>query len=170
MKLGAHPERHEGRRFKRVATGGTFDHIHAGHGAILERSFQVGDDVVVGLTSDEFVTRIGKKPDYPYSRREEELRRYIKEHFPGRRYHIAKLQDYFGPGIVDPDIQALVASPETASRLEFANKLRAERGFAPLELITVDWVNADDGRPVSSTRIRRGEVDESGRLRSSGQR
>jgi cytidyltransferase-like protein len=164
LKLGARPGRDGGRRYKRVATGGTFDHIHAGHGAILERSFQVGDDVVIGLTSDEFVTRIGKKPDYPYSKRERELRRYIKERFPGRSYYIAKLHDYFGPGIADPHVQALVASPETSVRLELANELRAEKGFPPLDLITVDWVNAEDGRPVSSTRIRSGEVDEMGRI------
>jgi pantetheine-phosphate adenylyltransferase len=170
LKLGARPDGVGRRRYKRVATGGTFDHIHAGHGAILERSFEVGDVVVVGLTSDEFVGRIGKKPDYSYNRREEELRRYIKEHFPGRRYQIAKLQDYFGPGIVDPDIQALIASPETAARLGLANKLRAEKGYPPLELVTVGWVNAEDGRPLSSTRIRSGEVDENGRLSGGNQR
>ena len=165
MKLGARPKGDEEKRFKRVATGGTFDHIHAGHGAILERSFQVGDDVVIGLTSDEFVARLGKKPDYPYRRRQEELRRYIKGRFPGRSYKIARLNDYFGPGIADPDIQALVASPETSVRLELANRLRAEKGFPPLDLVKVDWVKAEDGRPLSSTRIRRGEVDEGGRLR-----
>jgi pantetheine-phosphate adenylyltransferase len=164
LKLGAQPGTGEGKRFKRVATGGTFDHIHAGHGAILERSFQIGDDVVIGLTSDEFVEKIGKRPDYPYRRREEELRRYIKEHYPGRSYHIAKLHDYFGPGIADPEIRALVASPETAARFDLANELRAEKGFPPLELVVVEWVNAEDGRPLSSSRIRSGEVDERGRV------
>jgi len=164
LKLGANPGRDEGRTFKRVATGGTFDHIHAGHGAILQRSFQVGDEVVIGLTSDEFVARIGKKPDYPYRRRKAELRRYIKGHYPGRSYHIAMLHDYFGPGIADPEIRALVASPETSIRLDLANKLRAEKGFPPLELVVVGWVNAEDGRPLSSSRIRSGEVDEEGRV------
>ena len=164
LKLGAQEGNDQGKRFKRVATGGTFDHLHAGHAAILEKSFQVGGDVVIGLTSDEFVSRIGKRPDYPYRKREGELRRYIARHFPGRSYHIAKLHDYFGPGIADPDIRALVASPETSVRLGLANELRAEKGFPPLELIVVDWVNAEDGRPLSSTRIRSGEVDEEGRI------
>ena len=167
MKVRAPPEG-GGLKFRKVATGGTFDHIHAGHASLLKKSFEVGDEVVIGLTSDEFVARVGKKPDYDYQRRERELRSYIEEHFPGRKYVIAKLYDYFGPGIAEADVQALVASPETAARLAIANKLRAEKGFPPLSLVTVDWTPADDGRPISSTRIRSGEIDEEGRLKRSG--
>lgn len=147
-----------------VATGGTFDHIHAGHKRLLEKSFEVGDHVIIGLTSDEFVAKVGKKPDYGYDVRERELRRYIESNFPGRKFTIAKLYDYFGPGIAQADVEALVASPETSSRLSIANGLRAEKGFPPLKLITVDWIPAEDGRPISSTRIRNGEIDPEGRL------
>jgi pantetheine-phosphate adenylyltransferase len=154
-----------GPRFAKVATGGTFDHIHAGHRRLLEKSFQVGDEVIIGLTSDEFVARVGKKIDQDYDTRESELRRYIEKSFPGRRYTVAKLYDYFGPGIVDGGVEALVASPETAPRLELANRLRAEKGFAPLALVTIEWATAEDGGPISSTRIRRGELDEEGHLK-----
>lgn len=149
-----------------MATGGTFDHIHAGHRRLLEKSFEVGDTVIIGLTSDEFVAKVDKKPDFDYVAREKALRDYIEGRFPGRKYVIAKLFDYFGPGIADADVQALVASPETGARLSLANKMRAEKGFPPLELVTVDWVEAEDGKPISSTRIRKGEIDEDGALRS----
>lgn len=164
MKLGA-PAGRTGRTYSRVATGGTFDHIHAGHRRLLERSFEVGDEVVIGLTSDEFLARVGKTPDNPYDRREAELRRYLEEYYPRRKYLIAKLYDYFGPGIVDGGVEALVASPETAPRVKDANELRRERGFPPLALVTIGWVKAEDGAPISSTRIRRGEVDTEGRIR-----
>lgn len=164
MKVGASGGSEEGRRFKTVATGGTFDHVHAGHKRLLERSFEVGDRVIVGLTSDEFVAKVGKKPDYDYQTREKAIREYIEENFPGRNYVIAKLYDYFGPGIANADVQALVASPETSERLALANKMRADKGFPPLELVTVDWVDAQDGKPISSSRIRRGEIDEDGKV------
>lgn len=151
-----------GRRFSVVATGGTFDHFHAGHRALLEKSFEVGDKVVIGLTSDEFVAKLGKVPDHSYAERRAELNRFIAKRFPGRTYVIAKLDDYFGPGIVNPEIQALVASPETSARLSLGNRLRAEKGFPPLELVPVGWVEAEDGRPISSTRIRKGEIDSEG--------
>lgn len=152
--------------FNTVATGGTFDHLHAGHRRLLEKSFEVGDTVIIGLTSDEFVAKVGKKPDFDYATREKALKDYIEVHFPGRSYVIAKLFDYFGPGIANAEVQALVTSPETASRLGLANKMRAEKGYPPLALVTVDWVEAEDGRPISSTRIRKGEIDEEGALRS----
>jgi pantetheine-phosphate adenylyltransferase len=157
-------------RFQKVATGGTFDHIHAGHRRLLDRSFEVGDHVIIGLTSDEFVAKVGKKPDYDYTAREELLRRYIEKNFPGRSYTISKLYDYFGPGIAEADVQALVASPETASRLALANNLRAEKGFPPLKLVTVDWIAAEDGKPISSTRIRSGEIDEEGKFQGRNNR
>ncbi len=152
------------KKYSKVATGGTFDQLHAGHRRLLERSFELGGEVVIGLTSDEFARREGKVPRRSYKQREAELEAYIRETFPGRRYTIAKLDDYFGPGIASRDVDALVASPETGKRVTLANDLRAKRGFPPLELVVVDWVVAEDGRPISSTRIRRGEIDAEGRL------
>src|SRR2546430_1770274 len=84
---------------------------------------------------------------------------------------IANLYDSFGPGIASPEVQALVASEETAGRLELANKLRRERGFPPLDLVVVDLLMAEDAKPISSTRIRKGEIDEEGRvLRTRGRK
>lgn len=168
MKVRAGPGSADGHRFKVVATGGTFDHIHSGHKKLLAKSFEAGDRVIIGLTSDEFVAKVGKKPDYDYAAREAALRDYIDEYFPGRKYAIAKLYDFFGPGIANAEVGALVASPETSKRLVLANKMRAEKGFPPLDLITVDWVEAQDGKPISSSRIRRGEIDEEGKLLETG--
>jgi pantetheine-phosphate adenylyltransferase len=151
-------------RYAKVATGGTFDRLHAGHKRLLERSFGLGDEVVIGLTSDEFARKEGKAPVQTYEEREAGLEAYIRESFPGRRHRIAKLDDYFGPGIASKDVEALVASPETAKRVALANSLRAKRGFPPLGLVVVDWVVAEDGAPISSTRIRKGEIDGEGRL------
>ncbi|MDG6900868.1 MAG: phosphopantetheine adenylyltransferase [Nitrososphaerota archaeon] len=153
-------------RYKAVATGGTYDHIHRGHVAMLERSFEVGDKVVIGVTSDSFALKEGKKPDQKYEERVQALEEVIDRRFPGRRYLIAKLDDYYGPGITSPDVEAIVVSHETAKRVPIANEARRARGFPPLEIVTVDYVLAEDGKPISSTRIRSGEIDAEGRLLS----
>jgi pantetheine-phosphate adenylyltransferase len=151
-------------RYLKVATGGTFDHLHAGHRRLLEKSFELGEEVVIGLTSDELARKVGKFPRHPYEQRKGELDAYIGRRFPGRRYTIVKLDDFFGPGIASRDVEALVASPETGKRVELANALREKRGFPPLQLVIIHWVLAEDGRPISSTRIKKGEIDEDGRV------
>lgn len=149
-------------KYGTVATGGTFDHLHRGHMALLSKSFEAGEKVVIGVTSDEFAVREGKTPDLSYSERVRQLKRYLAKAHPGRSFVIAKLHDYFGPGIASPDIEAIVVSKETASRVILANKLRAEKGFPPLKVVTVETVLAEDGGPISSTRIRLGEIDANG--------
>jgi pantetheine-phosphate adenylyltransferase len=151
-------------RYKMVATGGTFDHLHRGHIALLTKSFEVGDAVLIGVTSDAFATKEGKNPDQSYEERVRVLEAFLREAFPGRKYIIAKLDDYFGPGIAAPDVQAIVVSRETAKRVPMANALRKASGCPPLETIVVDFVLAGDSKPISSTRIRSGEIDEEGRL------
>ena len=43
------------KKFKKVAVGGTFDELHSGHKALINKAFEVGEKVVIGLSSGEFV-------------------------------------------------------------------------------------------------------------------
>jgi len=151
-------------KYKVVATGGTFDHLHKGHIAILARSFEVGNSVIIGVTSDDFARKEGKRPDQDYGERVRSLEALIHKLFPGRKYIIAKLDDYFGPGIASPEVQAIVVSMETAKRVSIANAMRGAKGYPPLEMVVVDYVLAGDSKPISSTRIRKGEIDPEGKL------
>ncbi len=42
-------------QFDLVATGGTFDEIHAGHRELLTMAFSLGKSVLIGVSSDNFV-------------------------------------------------------------------------------------------------------------------
>jgi pantetheine-phosphate adenylyltransferase len=150
-------------RYNVVATGGTFDHLHIGHMALLTKSFEVGNKVVIGVTSDAFARKEGKSPDQSYEERTRNLEAYIRARFPGREYLIAKLDDYFGPGIASSEVQAIVVSKETAKRVSIANDAREAKGYPPLETVVVDYVLASDSKPISSTRIRKGEIDAEGK-------
>jgi pantetheine-phosphate adenylyltransferase len=150
------------RKYQAVATGGTFDHIHKGHRALLAKSFETGDLVIIGVASDELAEREGKHPDQNYEERVRKLRLYLARTFPGRKFVIAKLDDYFGPGIASPEVRAIVASPETVAKVPIANELRSAKGFPPLAVVVVDYVLAEDGKRISSTRIRNGEIDTDG--------
>lgn len=151
------------KRFRVVATGGTFDEIHAGHVALLSKALEVGDKVIIGVTSDEFV-RGKKKINHDFSRRVANLKETIRKEFGGVNYEIAKLDNEFGPAVTTGNVGALVASAETQEKGSKLNEIRRKNGLAPAQIIVVPLIKAEDGKPISSTRIRAGEIDRNGKL------
>lgn len=149
-------------KYKKVAVGGTFDHFHIGHKALLRVAFESSESVVIGVSSDAFAKKLGKETVQEFSVRVERLKDFLNSNFPNRRYEIHSLEDHFGPIVVDGDIDAIVVSEETLSKAKQANELRRTKGFKPLKIILIDTVLADDRLPVSSTRIRNKEIDEEG--------
>jgi len=69
---------------KRVLTYGTFDLLHYGHIHLLRRAKQLGDYLIVGLSTDEFNAIKLKKSYFNYEQRELLLRSivYVDEVFP----------------------------------------------------------------------------------------
>jgi pantetheine-phosphate adenylyltransferase len=57
-----------------------------------------------------------------------------------------------------------VVSEETRPNGLQVNELRRSRGLKPLRLHVVRMMKADDGKPISDTRIRQGEIDSRGGL------
>lgn len=56
---------------KRVLTFGTYDVFHVGHVNILERAKELGDTLIVGVSSDEL--NLTKKGRYPVYREEHRM-------------------------------------------------------------------------------------------------
>lgn len=69
---------------KKVITYGTFDLFHLGHVNLLKRARALGDQLVVGLSTDEFNQKKGKTTLVPYSHRLEILKacRYVDKVIP----------------------------------------------------------------------------------------
>jgi pantetheine-phosphate adenylyltransferase len=153
-------------RYRKVALGGTFDVIHKGHTALLDRAFSIGEHVIIGVTSDELVYRLGKSILNNYDARVMNLSSVLKQY--ADRFHIVKLDDEFGPALTDASIEAIVVSEETESKCRRMNKMRVSRGMRELDVIVVGMVLADDGERISSTRIRSGEIDPEGRVLHNG--
>ena len=146
----------------RVAVGGTFDPLHDGHKALLSKACELsrGGELLVGLTSNEMVMdKVHEVRDY--SSRYDEVLLFIKSQ--GVDPVIVRLDDTYGPTIHD-DFDYIVVSPETYPVAVKINSLRREKGLKQVKIVLVDYVLAEDGLPISSTRIKKREIDKRGRL------
>ena len=150
--------------FKLIAMGGTFDIIHKGHIKLLSSAFSVSTKVIIGLTSDEFTKRKGKKTLNNYDKRFDNLENVIKKNFVGKAYQISRLDDDFGPAVLEKDVEALVVSDETQNQGDVLNQLRAKKNLPPVKVISVPMVLAKDGNRISTTRIKNSEIDAEGNL------
>jgi len=152
-------------KFQLVALGGTFDILHRGHLALLQTAFSISSKVIIGLTSDEFATKKGKNLLHNYSQRYQSLESTIKKNFPNSQYEISKLENDFGPAVLESGVEALVVSEETIGQGQVLNKLRNERQLPSVEIVSVPMVLATDGKYISTTRIKNSEIDAEGNLR-----
>ena len=150
--------------FDLVAMGGTFDVIHSGHMALLKKSFSISSKVIIGLSSDQLAVNRGNSLVNDYSKRFSLLESTIEKNFPNSSYEISKLENDFGPAVVEGSVKALVVSEETSTKGLHLNELRAERNLSPVEIVVVPMVLAEDGKAISSTRIKNSEIDSNGNL------
>ena len=150
--------------YETVALGGTFDIIHKGHMALLTKAFSVSSHVIIGLAGDDLVAKKGKNLINNYSKRLESLTSVIKQYFPNSSYAISKLENDFGPAAIEGNVDALVVSEETSSKGDILNKLRQKKNLLLVDVVIVPMVLADDGSRISTTRIKKSEIDPEGNL------
>ena len=150
--------------FNITALGGTFDIIHVGHIELIQKAVSISDKIIIGLTSDAFISKNDKKIINNFEQRSENLEKIIHEKFPDCSFEIAKLDDDFGPAVIQGDVDALVVSEETSKKGAILTALRKERKLDPVEIIIVPMKMASDGNRISSTRIRNSEIDSSGNI------
>jgi pantetheine-phosphate adenylyltransferase len=153
------------KKFRKVAVGGTFDEFHKGHRRLLAKAFEIGEIVLIGLCTDEFVRKMGKPHiTAPYEVRLRELQNFMKKSELNAKTEIIPLNDPYGNTLTDKCIEALVVSEETEKIALKINQKRSQRQLPLLKIITINMVPAENCIPISTTRIREGEIDREGHL------
>lgn len=83
---------------RRVLTYGTFDLLHYGHIRLLKRAKELGDYLIVALSTDEFNSTKGKKAYHDYETRKKMLEaiRYVDLVIPEENWEqkISDVKDY----------------------------------------------------------------------------
>jgi len=145
----------------RVCLGGTFDLLHKGHKALIDRAFEIaeGGEVWIGLSDGELARSKGVVSSYDERRRR--LERYLRERGYGN-YRIVPIYDRYGLTLKE-DFDVIVVSEETFRVAKEINRLRKAKGLKEMRIEMIKMVLAEDGKPISSSRIRKGEIDEEGK-------
>ncbi len=136
--------------------------LHDGHMAVLAASFEQSESVIIGVCTDKMASKKGKKLRNTYDTRLANLREALEKNFANKQYSTSPLEDDFGPAVLQGTVDALVASEETSHKVKELNMKRIKIGLPAVNIVVVPMVKAYDGKPISSTRMRRGEVDSEG--------
>ncbi|MDY6766306.1 MAG: pantetheine-phosphate adenylyltransferase [Candidatus Nanohaloarchaea archaeon] len=150
------------RDYGRVVVGGSWDRLHAGHRSLLLAAFARGETVEIGVTTDAYLMdKVGDADFQPYTRRTEQLQRFLSRFGLEDRADLTPIQDVYGSA-VDRGA-AVVVTEETVAGAAEINAERERQGKEPIDVITVPLLAAADGDPVSTSRIRTGAIDRDGR-------
>lgn len=158
------------KKFKTVALGGTFDHLHIGHKEFIRFALNLSEKLVIGLTSDEYVKKVSNSKYQissieSYETRKRNLENFLTEENVVDTVSIVQINDIYGPATSEEyNFDALVVVEKTLKGAESINTKRQELGLPPLNIAIARSVNAEDGIEISSSRIRNGEIDREGKL------
>lgn len=147
----------------KVVIGGTFEELHAGHMKLISEAFRIGDEVIIGLTSDKFAYKTRRREVLPYDVRKRNLEKLIASSNWSKKYQIVEIDDPYGPAIEINDLDVIVVSVETVSGAVKINQRRMRRNMKPLLIHIINLVETDTGEKISSSDLKRRVMDAWGR-------
>lgn len=171
---------------KKVVVGGTFDVLHEGHKKLLRIAFGLGS-VFIGLTSDKMAESFKKRKVHSFKLRKKALESFIKKEFSTKprsenltvrqrrtknknvkfllrgKPKITKIEDKFG-FTLNKDFDFIVVSPETFKTALLINRERKKLGKKPIKIKKIGFILAEDGKPISASRIIKREINKKGKV------
>jgi len=87
------------RKFRKVGVGGTFEIIHSGHIKLISTALSLGDEVIFGITSDDFASKYKNYKVKPLRVRTLNLKSIIHQIDSEAKYSIEILNNPYGSAI-----------------------------------------------------------------------
>jgi len=158
----------------RVCVGGTFNVLHAGHTKLLRKAIEIGDFILVGLTTDDFANKqrvdlySGRVTVKSYECRERKLACFLEKELKdtGKTFQISPLSDPHGAAVQREDLDAIVVTRETEGAADTINEIRAGKGYGPLKVEVIPYILAWNMQPISASKVHLDRIDTEGNPRT----
>lgn len=149
--------------YRSIGLGGTFDHFHIGHQFFLEFAAELADYVLVGVTTPELSQH---KAAAHLIEAFDVRKRAVEQFLQDRGIHgeVFALSDPYGPTLENSKVEAVAVTEQTVPGAEAINMKRAALSLPALPVHACTLLRDEHGELISSTRIRIGEVDRTGRI------
>lgn len=151
-------------KYNLVVCGGTFDHFHKGHKKFLRYALSIGNNVLLGLTSDKFIkSKNNSEWIEDYQSRKQRIEEFLVQEKANNRVQIEPIDNIFIPKAwEDLSIEAIIVSKNTIQGAEKINIKRKEQKKTPLKIDLCPLVKSEYNEYISSSRIRSGEINREG--------
>jgi cytidyltransferase-like protein len=150
-------------KFHEALVGGTFDRFHPGHKKLLTTAFEQSEKVTIGIATEKlFADKVYARLIEDYQTRKQSVSQFLSDNHVDSRATIVPIHDIYGTSLEDA-YDAIFVTEETSGNALKINEERSKRSLPSLAIITVPFVLADDTLPISSERIRKGEIDRKGK-------
>jgi len=150
-----------------IIVGGTFDQIHKGHKALLDKAIQLAycfDEKLVVTVTEDLVSVFKSHPINTYIDRKVGVECYILNQMLPVDYSIYKLHNHPSQKIIDEmksaDSVTIIVSEESyAGALTTVKEIGIE-----MTIVIIPMVRTSDGKKISSTRVRNNEINLNGEI------
>jgi len=150
--------------FKKVVLGGTFDHFHKGHEKFLKQAFKISQFIYCGLVRKPFEDKKFPQSIQTYRQRLQELKKFIQKNNFQSRVKIFPIDNQIGSEVDNPSLEVIIVTKDTLKGARLFNQKRKLLELPVLKIININLLKDKKGISISSTRIRKGEIDRSGYL------
>lgn len=153
-------------KFNLVVCGGTFDLFHAGHKAFIQDALNISEKVLLGITDDSYIQTFKNNLGIEdFQARKFAVERFLDLIHATDRVQIVGIGNAYEPYLeTSTNYQAIVVTNQTEQVARDINLKRLQNNIPQFEVVVSVMKKAQDGGLISSTRIRNGEINRSGRL------
>src|SRR5262249_17373833 len=121
--------------------------------------------VTIGIVSEQMVAeKFYQDAIEPYPVREASVKTLLSEEKFSYYTSVSPLIDIYGPALQRATIDAIFVTEDTYKNALTINQQRQKKDMQPLTIKKIPLVMANDGKPITSARIRAGEIDRNGNV------